>query len=255
MTPAPPPLSQSPLVLAGKVALVTGGAKRIGRAIALELARAGAAVAFTFRESREEAFVTEQELRRLGGTAVGIQVDLTQTSQIRQAIATTLATLGRLDVVVNNAGRYEDVAFEAMSDAQWDAMLNINLKAPFVVSREAIPALRAAGGGRIIHLASVGGLRAFPTHAHYCASKAGLIHLTQAMARALAPTIQVNAVAPGLICVEDALTEWEQKMVAKTPAQRAGRAEDVAAAVLFFATCTPFITGQTLVVDGGLALV
>lgn len=240
--------------LSGKVALVTGGARRIGRAIALDLARAGAAVAFTFRTSREEAFATEQELRQLGGNAVGIQADLHHSEQVRAAVAAARGTLGRLDIVVNNAGRYEEVNFESISDAQWDEMMAINLRAPFLVSREAVPVLRAGGGGRIIHLASVGGVKAFPTHAHYCASKAGLAHLTHVMARALAPEIQVNAVAPGLVVFAPELSPWEKSMAERTPMRRAGTPEEVAEAVRWFATCSTFVTGQVLFVDGGLAL-
>lgn len=240
--------------LAGKVALVTGGARRIGRAIALELARAGAAVAFTYRHSRAEAFATEQDLLRLAGRAAGIQADLHHADQVRAAIAATQGTLGRLDIVVNNAGRYEEAAFEAITDAQWDEMMAINLRAPFLVSREAAPVLRAAGGGRIINLASVGGVKAFPTHVHYCASKAGLAHLTRAMARALAPAIQVNAVAPGLILFDPVPSAWEKSMAERTPMRRGGTPQEVAEAVLWFATCSPFITGQVLFVDGGLSL-
>lgn len=240
--------------LAGQAALVTGGAKRIGRAIALELARAGASVAFTYRQSRQEALAVEQELLRLDVRATGIQADLRLPAQARTAVAAARATLGRLDLVVNNAGRYEEAAFEAISDEQWDEMMVVNLRAPFLVSREAAPLLRANGGGRIVNLGSVGGLKAFPTHAHYCASKAGLAHLTRAMARALAPEIQVNAVAPGLILFDPAPTAWEKSMAERTPMRRGGTPEEVAATVRWFATCPAFITGQVLYVDGGLSL-
>ena len=245
----------SSLPLAGKAALITGGARRIGRAIALDLARAGAAVAFTYRKSAADAFETERQLRGIGASSLGIQLDLRHSHAIHDALATAHAALGRLDIIVNNAGRYEDVPFEAISDAQWDAMMEANLRAPFLVSREAAPMLRANGGGRIINLGSVGASRAFPTHAHYCASKAGLEHLTRVMARALAPEIQVNAVSPGLITFEPELTAWERKMAARTPMRRGGKPEEVAEAVRWFATCSRFVTGQVLLVDGGLSLV
>ena len=244
--PAPP--------LRGQVALVTGGARRIGRAIALELARAGADIAFTYRSAESEALALEQDLLRLGVRAAGVRADLTHAGAVAAALAAFHAVFGRLDLVVNNIGRYEAVDFEHISDVQWDDMLAANLTAPFLVSRAAIPRLRAVGGGRIINLTSVGALRAFPTHAHYSASKAGLSHLTRAMARALAPAIQVNAVAPGLIVFSSELSPWEQKMRDRTPLQRAGTPDDVAQAVRFLATCNPFLTGQTLVVDGGLSL-
>lgn len=243
------------LPLAGQAAFITGAARRIGRAIALHLARAGASVAFTYHQSVAEAFETERALRRIGRPAVGIRVDLAHSPAIRQALETARAAFGRLDIVVNNAGRYEDVAFEAITDRQWDEMMISNLRAPFLVSREAAPLLRAAGAGRIINLGSVGGIRAFPTHAHYCASKAGLEHLTRVMARALAPEIQVNAVAPGLVIFEPELTPWEARMARRTPMRRGGTPEEIAAAVGWFATCSRFITGQVLLVDGGLSLV
>lgn len=241
--------------LDGKVALVTGGARRIGRAVALHLAELGADIAFTWRSSGGEAEQLEQELLQRGVRVLALQADLRQTGPVRAALAAIEAGWGRLDLVVNNAGRYENAAFEQITEEQWDAMLDTNLKAPFLVSREAVPLLRRSGGGRIIQMTSVGGIRAFPTHAHYCASKAGLAHLTRAMARALAPEIQVNAVAPGLIPFTMQLSAWEQKMVERTPMLRPGTGEDVAQAVGFLATCSPFLTGQVLVVDGGLSLV
>lgn len=248
-------MTSQTLPLQGQVALVTGAARRIGRAIALHLAGLGADVAFTWNTSRDEAQEVEHELRRLGVRVTGVQADLRRSDQVRNVLAVVETLWGRLDVLINNAGRYEDAAFEEITDEQWDLMLDTNLKAPFLLSREAVPLLRRNGGGRIIHLASVGGVRAFPAHAHYCASKAGLIHLTHAMARALAPQIPVNAVAPGLITFHPHPTEWEQKMIERTPLRRAGTGEDIAQTVGFLATCSPYITGQVFVVDGGLALV
>lgn len=241
--------------LAGKVAFVTGAARRIGRAIVLDLAAAGAAVTFTYRESGGAARELEKQLRQAAAAILAVEADVRQHQSVGNALARTVERFGRLDIVVNNAGKYEDVAFEAMSEQQWDDMLDTNLKGPFLVSRYAVPLLRRAGGGRIINIASIGAIRAFPTHAHYCASKAGLAHLTRAMARALAPEIQVNAVAPGLICTGPQLSKWEQRMCERTPLRRAGTVADVAAAVRFLATCNPFITGEMLAVDGGLSLV
>lgn len=239
--------------LRGQVALVTGAARRVGRAIAMELARAGADIAFTWRESRNDAFATEQALLHLGGRVIGIQTDLRHAGAAAALMQTVRGSLHRLDIVVNNAGRYETARFASLSDTAWDEMLDINVSAPFRVSREAVPELQRAGGGRIIQLSSIGGVRAFPTHAHYCASKAALSHLTRAMARALAPDIQVNAVAPGLIAFRPELDDWEQTMRDRTPLGRVGTGEDVAQAVRFFATCNRFITGQVLAVDGGLS--
>lgn len=241
--------------LRGKVALVTGAGRRIGRAIALELARAGADIAFTWRGSQAEAMHTRQALSALGVRALGIQADLRHGEAVRAMLDSVRAVMHRLDIVVNNAGRYETAVFEQIADDAWNEMMAVNLTAPFLVCREAAADLRRAGGGRIVNLASIGAQRAFPTHAHYCASKAGLSHLTRAMARALAPEIQVNAVAPGLIAFSSELTDWEAAMRDRTPLARVGAAEDVALAVRFFATCNPFVTGQVLAVDGGLAMI
>ncbi|MGH9415852.1 MAG: SDR family NAD(P)-dependent oxidoreductase [Terriglobales bacterium] len=246
--------SQSERPLAGRVALVTGAASAIGQAIALALAEAGADVGFTFRTSEAGALKLEQALVAAGVRAAGVRADLRHSPAVEAALQAMLAHFGRLDIVVNNLGRYETAAFTDITDAQWEQMLATNLTAPFLVSRAAVEPLRRAGGGRIIQLASVGAFRAFPSHAHYCASKAGLAHLTRAMARALAPAIQVNAVAPGLIHAGGPLNDWERKMRDRTPLARAGTPADVAAAVRFLATCNPFLTGQTLVVDGGLSL-
>ncbi|MGH9477114.1 MAG: SDR family NAD(P)-dependent oxidoreductase [Terriglobales bacterium] len=240
--------------LRGQVAMVTGAARRIGRALALTLAEAGADVGFTYRSAESDALGLEQALRARGVRAAAVRADLRHPEAANAAVAALHAALGRLDILVNNAGRYEAATFDHISDAQWDDMLATNLSAPFFNSRAAVPFLRASGRGRIIHLTSIGAFRAFPTHAHYCASKAGLAHLTRAMARALAPDITVNAVAPGLIALGAALTPWEEHMRLRTPLQRAGTPQDVADVVLYLATCNRFLTGQTLVVDGGLSL-
>lgn len=236
------------------MALVTGGARRIGRALCLRLAEGGADIGFTFRQAEREALELEQTLRARGVRAAAVRADLRHPEAAAAAVAAVHAALGRIDVLINNAGRYEAAAFERISDGQWEEMLATNLSAPFFVARAAVPLLRASGDGRMIQLTSIGALRAFPTHAHYCASKAGLAHLTRAMARALAPEIAVNAIAPGLIALGEELTPWEEHMRQRTPLQRAGAPGDVADAAVYLATCNRFLTGQTLVVDGGLSL-
>lgn len=240
--------------LHGKTALITGGARRIGRAIALAFAAAGADVALTYRASEAAAQEVAAEIRGLGVRCLLWQGDLRQSEAPSNLVAAVVHSFGRLDLLVNNAGKYETADFAHLSDSSWDAMLATNLTAPFRLSREALPHLRATHG-RIIHLSSIGARRAFPTHAHYCAAKAGLDHLTRAMARALAPEVQVNALAPGLIAFGAELNLWEAKMRDRTPLQRAGTGKDVAEAAVFLAACTPFLTGQVLAVDGGLAFI
>jgi pteridine reductase len=240
--------------LAGKVVLITGAAKRLGRASALELADAGADVAITFLRSAREAQRTSREIERAGVRSIAVRCDVTDPKNVRSAVAETVRRFGRLDVLVNNAGNYETVEFASLTLKQWDAVFASNTRGPFLVSQAALPHLRKSHG-RIIHLGSLGGLRPWPSHAHYCSSKAALHMLTKVMAKALAPTVAVNCVAPGMIDLgEKSAAAFMKRMARQTPMRRNGEAGDVASAVLFFATAPKFITGQILYVDGGLGL-
>ncbi|MGB0066245.1 MAG: SDR family NAD(P)-dependent oxidoreductase [Terracidiphilus sp.] len=268
--------------LAGKTAVVTGGARRIGRAIALALAEAGADVAITYRSSRAEAALTAEEIAAHGGRTVVIECDVRSEASVRAAVAKIVAEFGRLDLLVNNAAVFASAALESLTLEQWDAVFETNARGPFLVARETLPHLRLTQG-RIVNIGSLGGLHPWAGHAHYCASKAALHMLTQTMARAFAPEVSVNCVAPGWIEIPhieipnsaesndgaaqvpvsstSAVTEAERRaelqaarFAAKTPMGRNGSAADVAQAVLFFATGPHFITGQTLAVDGGLGL-
>lgn len=238
--------------LAGRTALVTGAAKRIGRAIALALAEQGANVAITYLSSQSEAEDTVRDLAALGVDALAIRCDLRDPVGIEHAIAEVVDQFGQLDLVVNNAGMFESVALEAITVEQWDRIYATNTRAPFLVARAAYPHLRAALG-RIVNIGSLGGTHPWPTHGHYCTSKAALHMLSQTMAKAWAPEISVNCVAPGMI-VQGEIEETYEHFARKTPMQRNGTVEDVAAAVVFFATAPAFITGQLLTVDGGLGL-
>jgi NAD(P)-dependent dehydrogenase (short-subunit alcohol dehydrogenase family) len=241
-------------LLSGKVALITGGAKRLGRATALALARAGADVAITFRESAREAQHTVIDLGSFGGRAVALRCDITDEKSVRSAIKETAKELGGLDVLVNNAANYETVEFDQLTVKQWDAIFASNTRGPFLVSREALKHLRERQG-RIINMGSLGGLRPWASHAHYCSSKAAVHMLTKVMAKALAPEISVNCVAPGMIDLgEKAAAAFMKKMSRQTPMLCNGSGEEIAEAVLFFAGAPKFITGQILAVDGGLGL-
>jgi len=238
--------------LAGKRAFVTGAAKRIGRGLALALAEAGADVAISYRGSEAEALATVADLQAFGGRALAVRCDLREESSVAEAVAAAVEGLGGLDVLVNNAGAFETAPLEKISVAEWDAMFEVNTRGPFLVAKAAHPHLKAARG-RIVNIGSLGGLHPWPTHAHYCTSKAALHMLSQTMAKAWAPEISVNCVAPGMIVMGEVNPAYEE-FARKTPMQRNGRAEDVAAAVLFFATGPHFITGQLMAVDGGLGL-
>jgi len=241
-------------LLAGKTLLATGAAKRLGRAIALAAAENGADVAITYRESAREARALIEELALHGVEALAVRCDVTDEKSVREMVKEVATELGGIDVLVNNAANYETVEFEKITVAQWDAIFASNTRGPFLVSREALPHLRKRRG-RIVNMGSLGGLRPWATHAHYCSSKAAVHMLTKVMAEALAPEISVNAVAPGMIDLgEKAAASFMKKMAKQTPMQRDGTAADIAAAVMFFATAPQFITGQVLAVDGGLGL-
>jgi 3-oxoacyl-[acyl-carrier protein] reductase/pteridine reductase len=241
-------------LLKGKSALVTGGARRIGREIALTLARAGADVAVTYRNSKMEARQTAEEIESLGRRATAVECDVRSEASVRAALKSVLGEFGRLDVLVNNAAVFESASLEQISLEAWDRTFETNARGPFLVAREAIPHLRAAPG-RIVNIGSLGGMHAWAGHAHYCGSKAALHMLTQSMAKSFAPDVSVNCVAPGWIALDEHAEEAAERFAAKTPMRRNGTADDVAQAVLFFATGPRFVTGQILTVDGGLGLV
>jgi len=240
--------------LIGKSALVTGGARRIGRAIALELAAAGADVTVTYLNSRADAEETLQLIHQLGRQAIALECDVRSEPSVRSAIANSINFHSRLDVLVNNAAIFESAPLDQLTLEQWDAVFETNARGPFLVAREALPHLRASCG-RIINLGSLGGLRPWAGHAHYCASKAALHMLTQAMAKAFAPEIAVNCVAPGWIDLgEHDAQAAADRFAEKTPMKRNGTANDVAQAVAFFASTSDFVTGQIMAIDGGLGL-
>lgn len=239
-------------LLTGKTVLVTGAAKRIGRSIALSLAERGADVAITYLASQAEAEQTMRALAAYDVDALAIRCDLRNPEDIEQTVSTVINDFGRIDLLVNNAGIFASEALEEISVDQWDAMFTTNTRAPFLMAKAAYPHLRAVKG-RILNIGSLGGLHPWATHAHYCTSKAALHMLSQTMAKAWAPEISVNCIAPGMI-VQGEVDEAYEHLARKTPMQRNGTAEDVAAAAIFFATAPHFITGQLLAVDGGLGL-
>jgi 3-oxoacyl-[acyl-carrier protein] reductase/pteridine reductase len=220
--------------------------------LALALARAGADVAISYLGSEAEALATVSDLEAYGGRALAVRCDQRRESSVAEAVAAVVGGLGGLDALVNNAGAFETVPLEKISVAEWHAMFEVNTRGPFLVAKASHPHLKAARG-RIVNIGSLGGLHPWATHAHYCTSKAALHMLSQTMAKAWAPEISVNCVAPGMIVMGEVNPAYEE-FARKTPMQRNGRADDVAAAVLFFATGPHFITGQLMAVDGGLGL-
>lgn len=241
--------------LKDKTVFITGAARRLGKAIALAMAHAGANVAFTYRSSMNEAEQTLKEIKATGTQALAFECDLRRPESVKDAANNVLKHFRQIDLLINNAGVFETANLEDISAEQWDEVFAVNVRAPFLISKSCIPALRSAHG-RIINMGSLGGEKPWATHAHYCSSKAALHMLTQAMAKALAPEIAVNCVAPGMIDAgagekDPALL---QRLAAHTPMKKNGSLEDVVSAVMYFATAPHFITGQVLTVDGGLGL-
>jgi 3-oxoacyl-[acyl-carrier protein] reductase/pteridine reductase len=228
--------------------LVTGAGKRIGRVIAIELARRGFDVALHCNHSWAEAQAVAKEC---GGAPV-FAANLASVGDIQRLFSDVRGQFGLLDCLVNNAARFSRFSPLDITEADWDFIHSVNLKGTFFCCQEGARQMMKKGAGRIVNISSLGGIRPWAEHAHYCASKAGVIMLTKALAKAFAPAITVNSVAPGVIPFgeEDERTEH---MIENTPMKRAGRPDEVADAVYFFLTAPDFITGQILAVDGGLA--
>lgn len=231
-----------------QVVLVTGAAKRIGRAIALRLAKQGARVAIHYHESEAEARQTAEECH---GASL-YRANLGSVDEIKGMFDRIVADHGRIDAVVNNAARFTRFDPLDITEADWDYIHDINLKATFFCCQQAARHMLAGEGGKIVNISSLGAIKPWAHHAHYCASKAGVVMLTRALAKAWAPKISVNTVAPGVIPFGEHDSRIE-KLIAATPAGREGTGDEVANAVMYFLTATNFITGQLIAVDGGLS--
>jgi pteridine reductase len=239
--------------LQGQVALVTGAGRRIGRAIALRLAADGARMVLHYRSSQPEAEAVAEEIVRAGGEAVCLQAELTRVAEIDRLFEQVEKRFGRLDILVNNAAIFSSTPVGQTQEAQWDAILDTNLKAQFFAAQRAAPLLTQSGRGRIINFASLGGLLAWPKYTAYSVSKAGVIMLTRCLARALAPAVTVNAIAPGTISFPDDAPDIAERAIRSAPLRRTGSAEDIADAVVYLVGAA-FVTGQVIVVDGGQSI-
>ncbi|HTV57548.1 MAG TPA: SDR family oxidoreductase [Verrucomicrobiae bacterium] len=238
--------------LEGQVALVTGAGVRIGRAVALRLAAEGADVVVNYAKSQSGAEEVVREITALGRKAVAVQADVSRKADVQKLFAAADAQFRRLDILVNNAGMFFAADFADLTEDQWDLILNTNLKSQFLCAQAAAVLMKRGGRGRIVNISSLGGLLAWPKYTHYCVSKAGVIQLTRCLARALAPDILVNGVAPGTIQFEGDVPDEEY--IRRAPLHKTGTGEDIADAVLFFCK-TDFVTGQIMAVDGGRMLV
>lgn len=238
--------------LPGRVALITGGAKRVGKVIALTLAGKGADLAITYNRSSEEAARTLEELRSLGVKAEGFQCDVTQWDGVKATVEAVHQSFGHIDVLVNNAAVFFKTPFDTLSEQDWDATLNPNLKGPFMFCKFVGDLMLTQQSGKIINIADWAGMRPYLNYLPYCVSKAGVIALTQVLAKTLAPHVQVNAIGPGPVMLPEDFTEEEIEAVKRAvPLQRVGSPQDIANTVLFLVEGSDFITGAVYLVDGG----
>jgi len=233
----------------GKVALVTGAGKRLGRAVALRLAGEGADVAVHYRGSDAEATEVVAEIERLGRRALATRAELTSVEEIRALVQRVAREFGRIDVLVNMAANFLPSSVISTTEEIWDASLDTNVKGPFFLAQAAAPWLRRSNGV-IVNFADTGGILGWPGYIAHSISKAGMIMLTKTLAKALAPEVRVNAIAPGTITMAGDPPEWEQEFVKLAPLKKTGTPEDVAEAVSYLASAK-FLTGHVLVLDGG----
>ncbi|MHB8606955.1 MAG: SDR family NAD(P)-dependent oxidoreductase [Candidatus Acidiferrales bacterium] len=238
--------------LAGKVALVTGSAKRLGRAVAFRLAREGADLVIHHHSSKTEALEAVGEIEKLGRRAIAVSADLLKAHELRALFEAVEEKFGRLDILVNSAANFIHAEFGTTTEESWDASLDTNLKAPFFCAQAAAPMLTKSRGV-IVNFADVGGILAWPGYVPHCVSKAGVIMLTRALAKTLAPEVRVNAIAPGTITMDGDPPAWESEYIQRAPLKRSGRPDDIADAVSYLIHAE-FMTGQVLILDGGRTL-
>ena len=237
---------------AGKVALVAGAARRVGKAIALALAGRGAHVVITYNTSGAEAFSTLQEIETRGVKGMALKGNITRRGDVDTIVEQVIKRFDRIDILVNNASNYYKTPFETLTEEQWDDLVGTNLKGTFLVSKRVGDEMLKAGSGKIINLADWAGFRPYKDYIPYCIAKAGVIALTKALAKTLAPHIQVNAVVPGPVMLpEDFSDNLRQAVVRATPLKRIGTPADIAQTVVFLVEGSDFITGAIILVDGG----
>ncbi|MBZ5536704.1 MAG: SDR family oxidoreductase [Acidobacteriia bacterium] len=238
--------------LRGKTALVTGGALRVGRVIALALAERGAHVVVNYNRSDEAATKTVKEIEAYGVRGLAIQCDISHVAQIEAMMQSIVSHFGAIDVLVNSAAIYEKTPLEKVAERDWDSHLDINLKGSFFCAKFAGQQMLKQGRGKIINFADWAGVRPYADYLPYCISKGGVITMTRGLAKSLAPNIQVNCIAPGPILLPPDFTEEEtQKVINATPLKRIGAPKDIAATVVFLVEGSDFITGAMISVDGG----
>jgi NAD(P)-dependent dehydrogenase (short-subunit alcohol dehydrogenase family) len=237
--------------ISGRVALVTGGARRLGRAFSLALADAGADVVVNYHASPNEARSTVAEIEALGRRAIAVQADVADAGGVSRLVAETQRSFGRLDVLVNSASLFERAPVADIAERDWDRVMAVNLKGPFLLSQAAAPLLKRGDGGCIINIVDLSAVQPWPSYAHHAVSKAGLLHLTRVLARAFAPEIRVNSIAPGTVLPPE--DHPGEDGSGRRVLDRPGEPADVTRALLYLVR-SDFVTGENLVVDGGRLL-
>ncbi len=238
-----------------KVAIVTGGGKRLGQAIAIELAKNGFDVAFSYLQSESGAKETIKQIRSIGKKGLATKTDITIKKQVAHLIKTTIKNFGRIDLLVNNSSIFVESSLLKTSEEIWDRTININLRGTFYCCQEVAPIMLKQKFGRIINIASLGGLQAWTQHLPYSVSKAGVIFLTKILAKTLAPSIYVNAIAPGIIQFDKKDEPWRHLHKDKIPLKKYITTRDITDMVIYLATRCNNITGQIFPIDGGLSIV
>ena len=237
---------------AGKIALVTGAARRVGKSIALALAERGAHVVITYNSSAVEAQATVQEIMGRGVQGMALQGNITRSDDVNAIVQQVMDRFSRIDILVNNASNYYRTPFDTLTEEQWDDLVGTNLKGTFLMTKRVGDEMLKTGMGKIINLADWAGFRPYKDYIPYCVAKAGVIALTKALAKTLAPTIQVNAIAPGPVMLPEDFSDSQREAVVRaTPLKRIGTPLDIAQTVVFLVEGSDFITGAIIPVDGG----
>jgi NAD(P)-dependent dehydrogenase (short-subunit alcohol dehydrogenase family) len=238
-----------------QVALVTGAGRRIGRAIALALGRSGAHVVVHYNTSGREAREVAEQIKALGVQSIALRADVSKPREVDAMFRKIQTAFFRLDLLVNNAGVFFPVRWDRLNEDDWECVLGATLKGPFFCAQGAARLMLRQKRGQIINISSLGGIQPWPAYMHYCSSKAALIMLTKCLARALAPRILVNSIAPGTVLFPgEERSPAMKKIVLRTPLRKGGTGEDIAGLVVFLATRNRFMTGQVFVADGGKSI-
>jgi NAD(P)-dependent dehydrogenase (short-subunit alcohol dehydrogenase family) len=241
--------------LNGKVALITGGSRNLGRELALALAKEGADIIINYFSSENKALQTQTEIEKLGVKAILVKTDISRVSEIQNMADTAIHAFGKIDILINNAGIFMRTPLNELTEKIWDEVLDTNLKSVLFTAKAFSEGMISQKSGMILNIADVGGFHPWPGYLAYCISKAGVIMATKCLASALAPDVQVNCIAPGMITFPDEFDNHKKdKMLDRIPMKRLGSYQDIANAAMFLLCDASFVTGQSIIVDGGRVL-